>query len=124
MSRNGDAAIPPLEWAVAALGLLCTLALLAYLVIEGVRGDGRPAAVSVTLDSIVRQDGGWLAAVTARNDGDRTAAEVTIEGDAGGVRSTVTLDYLPPRSTRSAGLSFPSDPTGRLTLRATGFRDP
>ena len=116
--------IPPAEWVVAALGLVLTVALLAFLLRSALDGPRKPPDITVAVDSVVRLESGWLAFVTATNDGDETAADVTLEGVIGGgeQRSTAVLDYLPPRSSRSAVLMFPSDPAGRLAVRATGFR--
>lgn len=124
MSARKSQPIPTAEWVVAALGLILTLALLGFLLRSALDGSRRPPDISVAVDSVVRQNSGWLAFVTATNAGDATAADVTLEGaiDGGSQPSSVVLDYLPPRSSRGAVLMFPSDPTGRLTVRATGFR--
>lgn len=116
--------IPPAEWVVAALGLVLTAGLLAFLLWSAVDGPRRPPDIAVVVDSVVRLESGWLTFVTAKNDGDETAADVTLEGVIGGdeQRSTAVLDYLPPRSSRTAVLMFSSDPAGRLAVRATGFR--
>lgn len=124
MSARKSQPIPTAEWVVAALGLSLTLALLGFLLRSALNGPRRPPDISVAVDSVVHQSSGWLAFVTAANAGDATAADVTLEGaiDGGSQRSSVVLDYLPPRSSRSAVLLFSSDPTGRLSVRATGFR--
>lgn len=124
MSARTKQPIPTAEWVVAALGLLLTLALLGFLLRSALNGPRLPPDISVAVDSVVHQGTGWLAFVTAANAGDATAAEVTLEGaiDGSSRRSSVVLDYLPPRSSRSAVLLFSSDPSARLTVRATGFR--
>lgn len=124
MSARKSQPIPAAEWVVAALGLILTLALLGFLLRSAVNGPRRPPDITVALDSVVHLDAGWLAFVTAANAGDATAADVTLEGaiDGGSQRSSVVVDYLPPRSSRSAVLMFSSDPTAGLTVRASGFR--
>ena len=124
MNARKQQPIPTPEWVVAAFGLLLTLALLGFLLRSALDGPHRPPDISVVVDSVVHQGEGWLAFVTAANAGDATAADVTLEGaiDGGSQRSSVMLDYLPPHSSRSAVLLFSSDPTGRLAVRATGFR--
>lgn len=116
--------IPPAEWVVAALGLVLTAALLAFLLRSALDGPRKPPDITVALDSVVRLESAWLAFVTAENAGDETAADVTLEGVIGGgeQRSTAVLDYLPPGSSRSAVLMFSADPGARLNVRATGFR--
>ncbi len=123
-ARKKQQPIPAAEWVVAAFGLLLTLGLLGFLVRTALDGPHRPPDISVTVDSVVRLDAGWLAFVTAENAGDATAADVALEGVIGGAaeRSAVVLDYLPPRSNRTAVLMFSSDPASSLSVRATGFR--
>lgn len=124
MSSRKSQPIPTAEWVVGALGLVLTLALLGYLLRSALDGPRRPPDISVAVDSVVHQRSGWLAFVTATNAGDATAADVNLEGAIGGGSqpSSVVLDYLPPHSSRTAVLVFHDDPTGRVTVRATGFR--
>jgi uncharacterized protein (TIGR02588 family) len=124
VTDNKKQAIPPGEWVVAAVGLVLTVALLAFLIRSALNGPRQPPNITVAVDSVVHLDAGWLAFVTASNAGDETAADVTLEGVIGGgeQRSTALLDYLPPRSSRTAVLMFSSDPGSRLAVRASGFR--
>lgn len=124
MSKQQKQKVPVAEWVVAGLGLVLTVALLVILLRAALNGPHRPPDITVTVDSVVRLEGGWLAFVTAANAGDATAADVTLEGVIGGgaERSTVAIDYLPPASSRTGVLMFSSDPGGRLAVRATGFR--
>ena len=64
--------------------------------------------------------------VEASNGGDITASAVTIEGrDANDDIATVTLDYVPGRSRKTATLTFAGDlGAAPVTLQATGWVDP
>src|SRR5690606_35009510 len=80
VSTRKSQPIPPAEWVVAAVGLILTLGLLGFLLRSALDGPRRPPDISVAVDSVVQQNSGWLAFVTATNAGDATAADVTLEG--------------------------------------------
>ena len=121
--------IPALEWVVAAIGLLFVLGALGTFVYEARRGDGAPPAIEVRVDSITRVGALHHVAVTIRNRGDAPAASVTIEGALSGAdsteRSSVTIDYLPERSERTAGVFFTGAPAANgPTFRVMGYVTP
>jgi len=122
--------VPAVERAVGALGALLLASAVAFLALEAARGPGRPPDVVVAVDTVAAGRGGWLVRVRARNLGDETAAEVRLRGTlsgAGGepVERETTIDYLPGRSEREAGLVFPTDPSaGTLRLEVVGHRPP
>lgn len=121
---------PAAQWFVAGLGVLLFIGCIAALAYEAFSADGRPPDVTVVADSTLRVSDGWLVRVTVHNAGGRTAANVSVEGsllqdDSVVERSEFTLDHVPPRSSRTAGLNFTRDPAAYgLDLRATGFTDP
>lgn len=118
------------EWIVAIASAALVLALLGFLVYEGIRSPGTPPDVTIEVDSIQKAGPGYLVLFRARNTGRTTAAEVLVEGeleaDSGKVeRSETTIDYVPARGEQRGGLYFRGDPQGsRLRLRAHGYRDP
>ena len=118
------------EWIVAIFSAALVLALLGFLVYEGVRAPKTPPDVSIEVDSVQKAGSGYLVLFRARNRGRTTAAEVLVEGeletDAGKVeRSETTIDYVPARGEQPGGLYFRGDPQrARLRLRAHGYRDP
>ena len=118
------------EWIVAISSAALVLALLGFLVYEGVRSPRTPPNVTVEVDSIQKAGPGYLVLFRARNGGRTTAAEVLVEGeleaDSGKVeRSETTIDYVPARGEQRGGLYFSRDPQrSRLRLRAHGYRDP
>jgi uncharacterized protein (TIGR02588 family) len=71
-----------------------------------------------------------LVEFRALNEGGRTAAGLTIEGELrNGTKvvesSDTTLEYLPSHSERSGGLFFTADPREyQLELRAKGYETP
>ena len=118
------------EWIVAAVSAALVLAVLGFLIYDGVRSPRTPPDVTVEVDSIQTAGPGYLVLFRARNRGRATAAEVLVEGeleaDTGKVESAeTTIDYVPGGGTQRGGLYFSQDPRRlRLMLRAKGYRDP
>jgi uncharacterized protein (TIGR02588 family) len=118
------------EWIVAIASAALVVALLGFLVYEGVRSPRTPPEVTVEVDSIQRAGPGYLVLFRAKNSGHTTAAEVLVEGELEGEsgkveRSETTIDYVPAGGEQRGGLYFNRDPRrSRLRLKAHGFRDP
>lgn len=128
MSREPSSTHPG-EWLIGLLGGGLTLAAITYMAAQGVRDADAVPALSARLDEVVELDDGWLAVIEVRNDGDRTAAAVLVEGvltgPDGPETSEATIDFVPGRGARGAGLLFASDPrAGTLALRPKGFEEP
>jgi len=100
---------PVLQWAVAALGGLITLAVVAV-VLWGAMQPSRPPALSARIVAVETTPAGHVAEVEVRNDGLDTAAAVDIEGVLGDQTATATLDYVPGRGHAKAYLRFDEDP--------------
>lgn len=118
----------PWHWATAVAGLVLVLATIALLVRDGTERRRTPyPALSVTVDTVAPTAGGHVVRLRVRNDGGVAAANVTVRGelhDAADVveEAETSLDYVPPKSERAAGLVFAGDPRAlRLVVRATGF---
>lgn len=122
--------IPPLEWAVAAVGALLVAGTFALLLHQGLEPPGEPPAVAVEVESVVPREGRYLVRFRAVNGGAQTAGGLVVEGrltrgPGAGETSWTTLPYLPPRSERSGGLFFEHDPgAGGLVLRPVGYEAP
>jgi len=122
--------IPLWEWMVAGLGLVIVTAVLGFLLYEALRGNHLPPDVRLSVDSVARTGNGYLVKITAVNDGGSTAEGVIIEGQLKNgsdlvERSETTLDYLPPRSKKKAGLFFMKDPRQfELQVRPFGYEEP
>ena len=122
--------IPPLEWAVGALGALIVALVVGFLLYQGLAGDASPPEIHVEIKSIAAVRDGFRVQLEARNVGGEAAAQVTIEGvlsrpGAEPERSAVTLGYLPAHSERGGGLFFSTDPrAGELSVRARSYEDP
>ena len=123
-------AIPPLEWAAAAVGFALVCGVLGVMVWLGLTRGDAPAEVSVRAEVVAPAAGGYVVTIRAINTGGTTAADVMVEGElrgAGGVAetSTMTFKYLAPHSERRGGLFFEKDPRQfKLELRAKGYESP
>ncbi len=121
---------PLLEWIVAAVGLVLVLSTIGFTFYRAWRETDTPPAVSVTVETIVAQGDRYLVTFRALNEGEGTAAAVTVEGvllqDGEAIElSTASLDFVPSRSERQGGLFFTQNPEQyELRLRATGYADP
>jgi uncharacterized protein (TIGR02588 family) len=122
--------IPPLEWAVAIIGLLLVVGAVGFLIYEGVWGDHSPPDIVLETATVEQRETGYLVIFKAANDGGSTAADLQIEGellDGETVleTSSATLDYLPANSEREGGLFFTNDPNRyTLRLRPLGYQTP
>jgi uncharacterized protein (TIGR02588 family) len=130
LSPEGRHAIPTLEWIVGGAGALMVAALVGYLVFSALGRDETPPDVRFRVLETRQVGEVFLVRFEAKNEGSLAAAALTVEGKLEGYDGRVetgeaTIDYLPPQSTREAGLVFRSNPAlGHLTLTAKGFSRP
>jgi uncharacterized protein (TIGR02588 family) len=116
------------EWIAAAVSSAMVISMVVTLFLSG-RREQTPPRFAVTIDAIAASGPDFLVHFSIRNDGDRTAAQVIVEGELerepSPETSSVSFDYVPGGSVRRGGVLFRHDPrSGRLTLRALGFREP
>jgi uncharacterized protein (TIGR02588 family) len=118
------------EWIVAALSAALVLAVIGFLIYDGVGSPGTPPDVIVEVDSIQPAGPGYLVLIRATNRGRSTAADLVVVGELGSDTGRVevsetTIDYVPAGGKQRAGLYFTHDPSRfRLRLRAYGYREP
>jgi uncharacterized protein (TIGR02588 family) len=129
-NRKTHDVTPMLEWMLGAAGALLFLAGIAYLTIEGLRGEDRPAEITFTVDEVLPAGDGFLVRYSAHNHGTQTLAEVHLKAEivAGTTvmdEAQATLDFLPGQSSRSGGFYLREDPSRyRLEIRAEGYQEP
>lgn len=126
----GDSETPPLEWAIACVGLVLVVTALGLLVYKAIWGEASPPQITVRVISIVPMQNGYLVQFDAINHGGSTAEGVVIGGElrrgAEQVESShTTVDYLPSNSKKSGGLFFVQDPRQfDFQARALGYEEP
>tara|TARA_R110002167_G_scaffold47169_10_gene139938 strand:+ start:835 stop:1215 length:381 start_codon:yes stop_codon:yes gene_type:complete len=104
-SSDSSTGRPVLQWVMAAIGGVVTLGAMGLMIRDAVR-DPAPAALSARVIEVQSTDAGQVAIVRVRNDGDDTAANVSLEGVADGQTATATLDYVPGHGQAKAYLRF------------------
>ena len=123
-------AIPIWEWIVAGVGLVLVAGVVGFLIYEAFTGKRLPPDVKLSVDSVVEIRNGFLVRITAVNEGGMTAEGVIVEAELRSgtepvERSRTTIDYLPPRSEKKAGLFFTRDPRQLdLQVRSLGYEEP
>jgi uncharacterized protein (TIGR02588 family) len=123
-------AIPIWEWIVAGVGLVLVAGVIGFLIYEAFSRDRVPPDVKLSVDSVVETRNGYLVKIIIINEGGITAEGVDIEGELRRgtepvERSRTTIDYLPPRSEKKAGLVFTRDPRQfDLQVRSLGYEEP
>jgi uncharacterized protein (TIGR02588 family) len=123
-------AIPIWEWIVAGVGLVLVAGVIGFLIYEAFTGKRLPPDVKLSVDSVVEIRNGFLVRITAVNEGGMTAEGVIVEAELRSgtepvERSRTTIDYLPPRSEKRAGLFFTRDPRQLdLRVRSLGYEEP
>ena len=123
-------AIPIWEWIVAGVGLVLVAGVIGFLIYEAFTGKRLPPDVKLSVDSVVEIRNGFLVRITAVNEGGITAEGVIVEAELRSgtepvERSRTTIDYLPPRSEKKAGLFFTRDPRQLdLQVRSLGYEEP
>jgi uncharacterized protein (TIGR02588 family) len=124
-------AASPWEWAIASVGAVAILSLIAFFIFQGMAGEKAPADVVIQQQPVVQVQGGYLVPIQMRNLGGNTAEGLEVEGTLKGRAGTTietsetTIEYLPPYSKEEGGLFFTKDPRQyNLELRPKGYEVP
>jgi uncharacterized protein (TIGR02588 family) len=119
------------EWVAAGIGGAMVVAVVAFMAYEAATLSPHPTArLAIRIDTVVAYPSGYIVELRAINSGDATAASVLVQGELRGdtgvvERSEVTVDFVPARSWRAAGLVFKNDPRRhRMEVRPVGFDRP
>ncbi len=121
-----------LEWGVFGVSLLCILAVLGALVVDGLQPGESRAEIVLEVGQPEPMGSSFRVPIIARNRGKETAEGVQIEvvlkpGSAKGEEETSTfeLPYLPRESVREGWAVFSDDPSqGELEARVVGYQRP
>ena len=115
---------------MSGLGLLIVAGAVGVLLYEGIAGDQSPPEIALSVQSIDRQQNGFLVKIRAENMGGEPAARVDIlveltEGAKVVETSGTQFEHLPPRSKRDAGVFFQRDPRlAEIRLQTKGCEAP
>lgn len=119
------------EWIVAALGACLVLFSIGFITYEAIFVKDTPPDLLVKVTSTTRISSGYLVEFKVKNEGEKTAASVSIEGklkNSGGEEietKTTTIEYVAAKSERSGGLIYKENPeTNKLEISAVGYKNP
>lgn len=119
-----------IEWIVAAIGLILVLFSIGFLAYKGVTSKDSPPNLTVKVTSIEHLSNGYLVEFKVRNEGERPAASVVIEGKlSSGEKEietkTTTINYIASESERNGGLFYTENPEqNNLEIKAIGYENP
>lgn len=121
---------PVAEWVAAGLGLALTIGVVGFSLWEGITAGSSVPAIAIEAEPPVAVAGGYLVAVTLRNDSDATASSISIRGELEREGRTVEtrramFDYAPGKGEVRGGLVFQNDPAAHvLRLSVEGYQEP
>lgn len=121
--------ISALEWFVSILSIIAVAGVVAILIHEHMTETQPTPVLTIHVDKIEKQGEHFLAAATARNDGDKTASRLECLARLTGRDNAVEehmarIEFLPPHSTKRIGFVFSRDPReGDLKVAPGGYEE-
>jgi uncharacterized protein (TIGR02588 family) len=118
------------EWVVAGISSVVLLAVLSYLVVDGLSTRDGTAQIVVLPLEVAATEGGYVVEFAAANRAGQSVAAVEIKGELRSgdevvEESSATLDYIPQKSQRKGALIFRCNPEAHdLRLFASGYSEP
>lgn len=115
-----------LEWIVAAIGLLVVIFSIGFVSYKAITSEDEPPDLLIKSTSTKKLPNGYLVEFKVINKGDRTAANVVIEGKlSNGETKTIAIDYVASKSEQEGGMFFTDDPQQNdLEIKAVGYENP
>ncbi|MGH9838486.1 MAG: hypothetical protein ACREEM_06865 [Blastocatellia bacterium] len=102
------------EWVSLLISLLLLAGVVGTVVALWLNPSGNPARFRVDCGAIRNEADRYYLPITVANEGDATAAQVTVEGrlrgDGGEEIAATTFDFIPARSRARGVLIFKGDP--------------
>ena len=115
------------EWVSLGISLALLAGVVATVVSVWLNPSLKPAEFTVERGQVRAANGYYYLPVTIKNEGDATAAEVTVEGSLDAAPddeiATTTFDFVPARSDAEGVLIFSQEPTG-ATVRVVSYQEP
>ena len=115
-----------LEWVVFCVSVVMLVAVVGYLVVDGLRDANRPPDIRITLGVPAASAHGFMVPLSVTNLGDQTAQavelEVSSQSGAQAESSALTYDFLASGEVRQGWVGFSFDPKEALSSRVVGYR--
>lgn len=114
----------PFEVAILAIAVAASLAILAGLVVAGVRYGGGPPELRVNVTPDTSTAGGRTFEVTVANDGGTSALNVVVTVEIGAETREVELDAVAKGDKESVTVVFPATVSGIPTAEVQSYTEP
>lgn len=115
------------EWISLGISLTLLAGVVATVVSVWLNPSLEPAEFTVERGQVRTANGHYYLPVTVKNEGDATAAEVTVEGSLDAAPddevATTTFDFVPAQSDAEGVLIFSQEPSG-ATVRVVSYQEP
>jgi uncharacterized protein (TIGR02588 family) len=111
------------EWISLGISLTLLTGVIATVASLWLNPSLKPAEFSVEPGKVRAANDHYYLPVTIKNEGDATAAQVTVEGTLAEEVSTTTFDFVPARSDAEGVLIFSQEPTAAM-VRVVSYQKP
>ncbi len=115
------------EWFSLGISLALLSAVGATVISLWLHPSLKPAEFTVERGQVRAANGHYYLPVTIKNEGDATAAQVTVAGSLDAALddeiATTTFDFVPARSDAEGVLIFSQEPSG-ATVRVISYQEP
>lgn len=113
------------EWISLGISLTLLTGVMATVVSLWLNPSRKPAEFTVERGEVRAANNHYYLPVTVKNEGDATAAQVTVEGtlDAAKEVAATTFDFVPARSNSEGVLIFSQEPTDAM-IRVISYQEP
>ncbi|MES2459164.1 MAG: hypothetical protein V4671_01175 [Armatimonadota bacterium] len=120
------------EWTSLIVALLLVLGVIGVIVALWIQDKGAPATFRVEKGAVRKAGNQYYLPVTVTNEGDATAAQVTVQGTLTGrnpnssvddEEATTTFDFVPAHAAADGVLIFRADPT-EAEVQVTSYQLP
>ena len=119
-----------LEWIVAAVGLILVIGTIGFMIYEALTSKDAPPKFETSVERIDEINSGYRVIFKTVNEGEKTAADVRIEGELKDgtqsvEKSETTISYAPSKSEVRGGLFFKNNPQQlQMEVRVAGYSEP
>jgi uncharacterized protein (TIGR02588 family) len=115
------------EWVSLAISVLLLAGVIGIVVALWMTASDKPARFRVEPGAIRNESGPYYLSVKVINEGDKTGAQVTVEGKLKAndkeERAVTTFDFIPARSSAEGILIFASEPSS-ADVRVMSYQEP
>ncbi|TVQ06018.1 MAG: hypothetical protein EA368_18055 [Leptolyngbya sp. DLM2.Bin27] len=115
------------EWVSLGISLTLLAGVVGTVVSVWLNPSLKPAEFTVERGQVRVANGHYYLPITVKNEGDATAAQVTVEGSLETISpeevATTTFDFVPAQSDADGVLIFSQEPSG-ATVRVISYQEP